>query len=73
MRLVVLLLSVAVLLPGCITEGSIKALAASGRSWCISVTSVYGTARAGGTGIAGGRAICNQEGMNVTATPGGAE
>jgi hypothetical protein len=61
----------AFMLSGCISidAETIKALVASERSWCLSITSIYGTARVGGTGLNNGRAICNQEGMNINATP----
>ena len=43
----------------------IHEFAQSDRSWCVAVNTVYGTLRMGGTGITGGKAICNQEGWNV--------
>lgn len=66
------ILSFALLLTGCMSLGpsdeAIKALASSERSWCVSITSVYGTARLGGTGVQGGSMTCLQEGLTVTDT-----
>jgi len=58
-------------LTGCSLAPSDKVLeqlAASERSWCVSITSVYGTVRAGGTGVQGGSMTCTQEGLSVTDT-----
>jgi len=58
----------ALLLAGCSLAPSdevMKALSANERSWCVSVSSVYGTLRAGGTGILGGQVTCTQEGLSV--------
>lgn len=59
----------ALFLTGCMSLGpsdeAIKALASSERSWCVSITSVYGTARLGGTGVQGGSMTCTQEGLAV--------
>lgn len=52
---------------GCMSYGpsadQLRALAESGRSWCFSITTIYGTARMGGSGIQGGTVRCDQEGM----------
>jgi hypothetical protein len=61
-------LLLALALTGCSLAPSDKvmeALAGNERSWCVSITSVYGTVRMGGTGIQGGSMLCTQEGMNV--------
>ena len=62
-----LLTMTAMCLPGCMSYGpsaeQLKALADSQRSWCFSVTTIYGTARMGGSGIQGGTVRCDQEGM----------
>lgn len=60
-----------VFLTGCSLAPSDKVmeqLAASERSWCVSITSVYGTVRAGGTGVQGGTMTCTQEGLSVSDT-----
>jgi len=44
-----------------------RELAKSDRSWCVQVSSIYGTLRASGTGINAGSVLCNQEGMVVKA------
>lgn len=43
----------------------IRELAKSDRSWCASVSSVYGTFRASGTGAEKATVTCTQEGMTV--------
>jgi hypothetical protein len=64
----VLVLLVAMVLTGCSLAPSDKvmdSLAASERSWCVSLSSVYGVLRMGGTGIQGGTMTCTQEGLTV--------
>ena len=71
--LLVALVTAGGLFSGCSLAPSdevIKALVASDRSWCITVNSVYGTARLAGTGLNRGRVMCSQEGMNVSAEDG---
>lgn len=61
-------LAVFLALTGCSLAPSdevMKALGQSERSWCVSVTSIYGALRAGGTGIQGGSMVCTQEGLTV--------
>jgi hypothetical protein len=66
-RYIPVLVAAAVALSGCVNTAEIaKALAASERSWCMSVTSIYGTVRVGGTGLASGTVMCSQEGLAVT-------
>jgi hypothetical protein len=70
-RRALLALLAAGLLAGCSLAPSddvIRALVASERSWCITINSVYGTARLSGTGLPRGRIVCSQEGMTVTAS-----
>ena len=60
-----------VLLTGCSLAPSDKVmeqLGKSERSWCLSLSSVYGTLRVGGTGVQGGTMTCTQEGLSVTDT-----
>jgi hypothetical protein len=60
---------VALLATGCVgtaAQNSIEALSKSERSWCVAVTSIYGTMRAGGTGIQGGTMSCTQDRLSVT-------
>jgi hypothetical protein len=60
-----------VLLGGCSLAPSddvLKQLGKSERSWCVSVSSVYGVVRMGGTGVQGGAMTCTQEGLSVTDT-----
>jgi len=67
-RVVIVMLA---LLTGCSLAPSDKVLeqlAESERSWCVSITSVYGTVRAGGTGVQGGSMTCTQEGLSVSDT-----
>lgn len=68
-----LVIAAAGLLAGCSLLGPsdkmIQALAASDRSWCMSITSIYGTARVSGTGVKNGTVVCSQEGMNVKSGP----
>ena len=61
----------AITLTGCSLAPSDKVLEQLGkseRSWCVSVTSVYGTIRMGGTGVQGGTMTGLQEGLSVTDT-----
>lgn len=56
---------------GCSLAPSDKVLRELGkgeRSWCVSVTSIYGTIRMGGTGVQGGTMTCLQEGLSVSDT-----
>ena len=58
-------------LTGCSLAPSDKVLEQLGkseRSWCLSLSSVYGTLRMGGTGVQGGTMTCTQEGLAVTDT-----
>ena len=58
-------------LAGCSLAPSDKVLEQLGkseRSWCLSLSSVYGTLRMGGTGVQGGTMTCTQEGLAVTDT-----
>ena len=60
-----------VTLTGCSLAPSDKVLEQLGkseRSWCVSVTSIYGTIRMGGTGVQGGTMTCLQEGLTVSDT-----
>ena len=62
-------LALGLLVGGCSLAPSDKVLEALGkseRSWCVSVTSVYGTIRMGGTGVQGGTMTCLQEGLTVS-------
>ena len=55
-------------LTGCSLAPSDKVmeqLGKSERSWCVSVSSVYGVIRMGGTGVQGGSMTCTQEGLTV--------
>lgn len=59
-----------VLVTGCAlapTDDVIRALVSSDRSWCVSINTIYGTARLSGTGLLAGRVVCSQEGMTVSA------
>ena len=47
------------------SDKTMESLMQSERSWCVSVTSVYGTIRMGGTGVQGGKMSCLQEGLTV--------
>jgi hypothetical protein len=65
-----LVLAGALLLTGCSlapTDDVVRALVASDRSWCVSINTIYGTARMSGTGLLAGRVVCSQEGMSVWA------
>jgi len=65
----VALLLAALALTGCSLAPSddvLKQLGKSERSWCVSVSSVYGVVRMGGTGVQGGVMTCTQEGLTVT-------
>lgn len=44
----------------------LEQLGKSERSWCVSVSSVYGVIRMGGSGVQGGAMTCTQEGLTVT-------
>ena len=58
------------LFTGCSLAPSDKVLGQlmqSERSWCMSVTSVYGTLRVGGSGIPLGTMTCTQEGLTLSA------
>ena len=62
-------LAFAGLLSGCSLAPSddvLRTLVNSDRSWCLVITTVYGTGRIAGTGIKQGKVICTQEGMTVT-------
>ena len=62
-------LALGLLVGGCSLAPSDKVLEALGkgeRSLCVSVTSVYGTIRMGGTGVQGGTMTCLQEGLTVS-------
>ena len=61
------------LLTGCslVDADIIKALSTSDRSWCVSVTSVYGTVKMGGSGVAHGKMLCNGEGWSIENGLGG--
>ena len=50
------------------SDKTMESLMQSERSWCVSVTSVYGTIRMGGTGVQGGTMTCLQEGLTVSDT-----
>lgn len=66
-----LILLPALLFTGCSLAPSDKImeqLGQSERSWCVSVTSIYGTIRMGGTGVKGGTMSCTQEGLQVSDT-----
>jgi hypothetical protein len=70
MRLLVLVLTLG-LAAGCSLAPSDKVLEQLGqseRSWCLSLSSVYGTLRMGGTGVQGGTMTCTQEGLTVSDT-----
>jgi len=61
-------LVVVLALTGCSLAPSDKVLEALGkseRSWCISISSIYGVVRMGGSGIQGGTMTCTQEGLAV--------
>jgi hypothetical protein len=69
-RYIPVLVAAAVALSGCVNTAEIaKALAASERSWCMSVTSIYGTVRVGGTGLSSGTVVCSQEGLSMSSVP----
>jgi len=58
----------ALLLGGCSLAPSDDVMAQLGnseRSWCVVITSIYGTVRMGGTGVQGGTMVCSQEGLTV--------
>lgn len=68
MRRALLLILVALSLSGCVGEAarrSIEALSKSDRSWCVNVSTIYGTLRASGSGIEGGTVNCSAEGHVV--------
>ena len=57
-----------VVFTGCSLAPSDKVLEQLGkseRSWCVSISSIYGTMRAGGTGVQGGKMSCTNEGLTV--------
>ena len=63
-----LVVSLALVLTGCSLAPSDKVLEQLGkseRSWCVSVSSIYGVVRMGGSGIQGGTMTCTQEGLAV--------
>lgn len=62
-----LVIATGLVLGGCspVTTSMIKELSQSERSWCVSISTVYGTARVGGSGIQGGTVTCTQEGLSV--------
>jgi putative VirB-like lipoprotein len=67
-RFPLLFLLAAALVAGCSLAPSddvIRELVKSERSWCMTVNTVYGTARIAGTGIRNGTVSCSQEGMVV--------
>ena len=51
-----------------ISDEQIAALSASNRSWCLSLTTIYGTVRMGGSGATDAVVLCNQEGLRLTQT-----
>ena len=60
----------ALLLTGCASmltpsDKTMDALSKSERSYCIVISSVYGTMRIAGSGIQGGSVTCTQEGFAV--------
>lgn len=62
-----LILLSALFLTGCfgLTDDMIKSITTSTRSTCLSITSMYGTVRAGGAGQGTGSMSCTQEGFTV--------
>ena len=67
-----LALVLALLAAGCSlapTDDVIRELVKSERSWCVTINTVYGTARLAGTGISGGTVSCSQEGLVVRQGP----
>ena len=64
----VLIILLTLWLTGCSLAPSDKVMeqfSQNERSWCVSITSVYGTMRMGGTGVQGGSMKCTQEGLQV--------
>lgn len=54
------------MLNGCMSAADmIDSLSKSDRSWCLSLTTIYGTVRVGGTGADQAVVLCNQEGLKV--------
>jgi len=70
----VVAIAAAMLIPiGCSmapTDQVLAQLAQSDRSWCVSVTTVYGTLKMGGSGADQGVAICTGEGFTRNAGQG---
>ncbi len=67
-RWIAMLLGVMSVFMGCSLAPSDKVMEQFGqseRSWCVTVTSVYGTMKAGGTGIHGGAMSCTNDGLTV--------
>jgi hypothetical protein len=61
-------LAVVLMLGGCMSAADmIDSLSKSDRSWCLSLTTIYGTVRVGGTGADQAVVLCNQEGLKVDA------
>ena len=57
---------VLLMLNGCMSAADmIDSLSKSDRSWCLSLTTIYGTVRVGGTGADQAVVLCNQEGLKV--------
>lgn len=58
---------------GCapLSQETMQALATSDRSWCVSVTTIYGTLKMAGSGLDAGSLACNAEGMLLNATQQG--
>lgn len=63
-----LIVGLALLASGCALSPSadvMRELGKSERSWCVSVSTVYGTLRMGGSGVQGGAMTCTQEGLSL--------
>lgn len=60
-------LGLTALLAGCapLDSDTLKVLSQSDRTWCAVVTTIYGTAKVGGSGIQHGKALCNGEGWSI--------
>ena len=72
MRLLILLLPL--FLAGCIgadMKEAVIEMSKSDRSWCASVTTIYGTVKMGGSGLGQGRMICNGEGWQLDSQAAG--
>lgn len=65
-------LLVAAVSVGCspVTAEMIEHLSKSDRSWCITITTIYGTAKLGGTGLRQGKMGCTGEGWTVDSAMG---